>query len=174
MPIAQEGSMPMAFHRRTKSTDSSISFEQQQINSTLRLYREASDVRLAVVKISNIAWDLTSSDVQESLPDFPLGKEHIHIPIDRFTGKTKADMYIELPTIVEAIKCCAKYQRHIWKGRAIGLGLSSMEELIANHFPFYFMDPHGELLTMAECISYINICRNYKVFATYNRIVMRF
>jgi RNA recognition motif-containing protein len=117
---------------------------------------------LAVIKISNIAWDLTSSDVIECLECVHTTKRHVHIPIDRATGKTKADMFVELPSMVEAIKCMAKYNKRILKGRAVTVTLSSLEELIHAHFP-EATPRSSEFIAQTEAISLVAICKNYKV-----------
>lgn len=143
-------------HCRSSSFDSTVSDSRDE------LLNDLADLRLAVVKLSNISWDLTSSDVLEFLDKMPLDKRHIHIPIDRLTGKTKADMFVELPSMVEAIKCMAKYNRRVLKGRAITVTISSLEELYLAHFLLHKVDL-SEFLCQPEAQSLVAICRNYKV-----------
>lgn len=131
------------------------------------LLRDLEDICLAVIKIGNISWDLTSGDVLDFLGGSRIGKDHIHIPIDRSTGKTKADMFVELPSLVEAIRCVAKYNKRILKGRSVTLSISSHEELFDAHFPSLLLDPWGrEPLTAEEIQSIVAICRDYKVCIT--------
>lgn len=145
------------------------------------LMREIENLRLAVVKISNIAWEVSSGDVVGSFTLYPLDKIHIHIPIDRTTGKTKAEMYVELPSIFEATRFISKYNRRVLRGRSIGVSLSSLEELYNAHFP-KAIDQAGndEFLSEVEAISLVNICRNYKVqndqndISSYNNLILTF
>lgn len=131
------------------------------------LMSEIENVRFTAVKISNIAWEVTSGEIVEKLTLLPLKKIHVHIPIDRTTGKTKAEMYIELPSIMEGLRFAAKYNRSVLKGRAISVAVSSLEELIKAHFPSLFDDHDGsgesEIISHEEVHSLVNICRNYKV-----------
>lgn len=126
------------------------------------LLRDLQDVRMSVIKISNISWDLSSTEVIEYLCSFILDKAHIHIPIDRQSGKTKAEMFVELPSILDAIKCIARYNNRLLKGRIVQVSLSSLEELYSAHF---FLN-QSELMSQAEAYSLVNICKNYKVHAT--------
>ncbi|PJF19776.1 hypothetical protein PSACC_00413 [Paramicrosporidium saccamoebae] len=139
-------------HSRTSSVDSVSSIESHD-----RLQKDIQDVRLAVIKISNISWDLTSGDVMDFLESVPVQKHYIHIPIDRSTGKTKADMFVELSSMVEAIKCMAKYNKRILKGRAVTVSLSSLEELNSVHFPPVAVG--GDFLSQAEAVSLAHFSR---------------
>lgn len=133
------------------------------------LLQELEDVRLAVIKIANISWDLSSADVIEFLGGVKIDKRHIHIPIDRGTGKTKADMFVEVSSLIDAIRCIAKYNKRVLKGRAITLSLSSHEELFDAHFPSLVIDPwEGVPLTIEEAQSIIAICRDYKVLPSFS------
>jgi RNA recognition motif-containing protein len=152
-------------HSRTSSFESilSDSYDSKK-NTTLsdshdQLLQDLQDVRLAVIKISNISWDLTSKDVIEYLENASVERHHVHIPIDRSTGKTKADMFVELRSIVEGIKCMAKYSKRILKGRAVTVSLSSLEELYSTHFN----SSGSDFFSQSEAVSLVNICRNYKV-----------
>lgn len=153
-------------HSRTSSIDSSTSLETHE-----QLLVDLQDIRLAVIKISNISWGLTSADVVDFLEGVPVDKRHIHVPIDRQTGKTKADMFVELASMTEAIKCLARYNKRILRGRVVGITLASLEELSAAHFP---TDNKGEFLSQAEACSLVNTCRNYKVCATAPFIICSF
>lgn len=126
------------------------------------LIKDLSDLRMSVIKISNISWDLSSSDVIEFLADcVRVEKHHVHIPIDRSTGKTKAEMYVEVPFPLDAIKCVSRYTRRVLKGRSVTVGLCSMEEMYMSHFPLNHLT--SDLLTLADADAIISICRNYKV-----------
>lgn len=155
-------------HQRSSSQDTDVTIRSIPDDYPLEP-REISDVRLVALKISNISWDLSSADVVECLPAVHLERQYVHIPIDRATGKTKAEMFVELRSMIDAVKCIAMYNRRILKGRVVTLTLSSLEELFRAHFPAFDVDcgpdvgPHQELLSAAECTSLIAICRNYKV-----------
>lgn len=156
-------------HQRSSSQDSDNTIASHP-DDHRALLKEISDVRLIALKISNISWDLSSSDVVEFLAAVRLERQHVHIPIDRSTGKTKADMFVELGSVIDAVKCIAMYNRRILKGRVVTLTLSSLEELFRVHFPSFDVDAGPtqgdfgqELLSVAECASLIAICRNYKV-----------
>ena len=154
-----------------------ISLRMQSIPDEHRvLLKEMTDIRPFVVKISNISWDLSSSDVLAYLSgtDGRLQKNHIHIPIDRLTGKTKADMYVEISSITDGLRCIAKHHKRLWRGRSISVTLASLEELDRAHFhPVpellheYQLFPY-EIISETECTSLLNICRNYKVLHTFS------
>ncbi|WRT66361.1 uncharacterized protein IL334_003316 [Kwoniella shivajii] len=55
-----------------------------------------------VMRIDNIAWDLTPNIVESFLPADTLAEDlaqAIHIPLDRFDGRTKDYMYIEVASL---------------------------------------------------------------------------
>ena len=142
---------------------SAYALSQGESESTTTVMKEIKNLRFAVVKISNISWDVTSGDVVDTFTIYSLDKIHIHIPIDRSTGKTMGDLFIELPSIVEAIKFVQKYNRRPLKGRTITVTVSDMDELMAAHFTSRPEFGKGGLISQADCTSLESICRNYKV-----------
>lgn len=179
---------------QTDCSGSNVDFERisdKYIHEAL--LKDTTDLRQAVIKISNISWDLTTTEVIEwltgkaekqssnSRPVFKLkpsndilvtgqiiniSKRHIHIPIDRSTGKTKADMYVELLGPQDALYCIKKYNKGILKGRSVTISMSSMEELHEVHF--YSINAMkcidtDQVLSFSGTEAILNICRNYKV-----------
>lgn len=127
------------------------------------LWKEISDIRFAAVKVGNIPWEISSSEIVETFSRLiPLKKLHIHIPIDRATGKTKPEMFIEMPTIRDALHFAGYYNRSILKGRAISVTNVSLDEVVLAHFPA-LADGNRDFLSQDEVASLVNICRNYKV-----------
>lgn len=128
----------------------------------------------ALLKISNISWDTTTSDIVGMLEGFPVHMDHVHIPIDRATGKTKADMYVEMPDIEHCIKAISFYNRKIVKCRSLILNMASFEELYYVLFPIRYQAEEpifGFALSPSEVLSLLDICRNYKVPSTSTAIL---
>lgn len=127
------------------------------------LWKEIADIRFAAVKVGNIPWEISSSEIVETFSRLiPLKKLHIHIPIDRATGKTKPEMFIEMPTIRDALHFASYYNRSILRGRAISVTSVSLDEVVLAHFPV-LADGSRDFLSQDEVASLVNICRNYKV-----------
>ena len=107
-----------------------------------------------VLKISNISWDTTSEDISTALK-IPL--HQIHIPIDRFTGKTLGDIYVQLPDVYSLLDAIELHDRRLLRGRSLSMTASSLYEL---HSVFF---PGGKHLGEEDACSLINICKHYKV-----------
>lgn len=128
-----------------------------------QLVREIDLLRYAVAKVGNIPWDVSISDIVEIVRPFAaIEKVHVHIPIDRMTGKTKGELYIELPGAVQALKIASTFNKKLLKGRTLNYCISSYQELYSAHFKLPFQRSK-EFISEAKVISVVNICRNYKV-----------
>ena len=72
--------------------------------------------------------------------DIPVGTRHpyftqgIHILMDRFTGKTLSECFIEFPSVLDARKAL-EMQNRVLKGRLVSVHVSSQEELSRALFP---------------------------------------
>lgn len=118
----------------------------------------------AILKISNISWDTSTADIAEFLAGAAVAirPHQIHIPIDRVTGKTRSDMYIEMSSVEDILRIMHQMNRRILKGRSLCMTMASFDELYKVHFN----DPEdasGLGVSKSEATSLINICRNYKV-----------
>lgn len=125
---------------------------RNKIVSFIGDFETAIDVRMGIVKISNITWDLSSSEVVDFINGFAckelITKDHVHIPIDWMTGKTKADVYVQLPSPLDVLRTIHLLDKKILKGRAMSLVESSEEEIYTSFFPsslprFYYKDYEG-------------------------------
>jgi RNA recognition motif-containing protein len=127
------------------------------------LQRQYSQIHHCVVQISNISWDLSSLEIVDFLSEYRVSVDHVHIPIDRSTGKTRNEMFVELSSILTAINCIQKCNKKVIKNRALSFTLSSFEELHEAHFPNEQAEGKGAFVSKADVNSIINICRSYKV-----------
>lgn len=117
------------------------------------LTSQKSPIRLAILKISNISWDLASSDIIDLLKEHTVQPEHVHIPIDRDTGKTRNDMFVEFIDLASMTLAIQVHNKVIIKSRSLLFSASTFQELHDAHFP----------LPPEEVRLIINICRYYKV-----------
>jgi galactokinase/mevalonate kinase-like predicted kinase len=122
----------------------------------------------AILKISNISWDTSTADIAEFLTgaSVTIRPHQIHIPIDRVTGKTRSDMYIEMSSVEDILRIMHQMNRRILKGRSLCMTMASFDGLYKVHFS----DPEdgsGLGVSKSEATSLINICRNYKVYSLY-------
>lgn len=118
--------------------------------------------RRPVIKITNFPWEITKDDICDFLADFQVEETKVHIPIDRTTGKTKNEAFIELKELANAEKCVATLNRKILKGRPVAVQSSSFTELFNTHFPFAVAE-QNLFLTREEVNSILAVCKNYKM-----------
>ena len=94
----------------------------------------------AVICIQNISWDLSKNEVIDFLnPVCSIPRSWIHIPIDINSGKTKPDIFVEVPTTYDGINCASSLNNRILKGRLINVRLCSEREVLFSFFPYYFI-----------------------------------
>ncbi|KAJ3014652.1 hypothetical protein HKX48_005026 [Thoreauomyces humboldtii] len=118
-----------------------------QSNSLNALYQLRPNVDLttgfAVLKLSNIAWNLSIADVLSYFKPFQIPFGHVaphftqavHIVMNRATGKTQSDCFIEFPTYTDAQRAFDMYNRGILKGRIVVTQWSTQTELMDALFP---------------------------------------
>ncbi|KAI8925878.1 hypothetical protein BC831DRAFT_550298 [Entophlyctis helioformis] len=102
-----------------------------------------SNNHFAVLKICNISWDLTASDVVSFFAGSEIPTRHlppyyhhsVHIIMDRATGKTRSECFVEFPSATQAQAAHKSHKRGILKGRLVSVEFSSQEELCAALFP---------------------------------------
>lgn len=92
---------------------------------------------LPVLKMSNIPWDLSITDVinffhpiavpHSHLP--PFYTQGVHIVMNRSSGKTLSESYVEFTSQADAEKAIAGMNKTILKGRVITLSWASQKEL---------------------------------------------
>lgn len=128
-------------------------------------------VNFQVVKIGNIPWEVSTQDIckliEPHLWRSRPSQDWVHIPIDRTTGKTLSELFVEVPTIFEAQMLCDRLDKIILKQRAISLAMSSYEELVSVLVTPVSLSM-GTYLTREDVTGVIDICRNYK--ALVNRL----
>lgn len=123
----------------------------------LREYRPPSLFH-AVLKISNISWDTSIADIQNLLLPRQINSAQVHIPIDRTTGKTLSDLYIELADMADVLHVVFSLNRCLLKGRALFMTPCSYDELYRVHF-----QSEPIFISAAEGLRLVSICRNFKV-----------
>lgn len=123
-------------------------------------------INFCVVKIGNIPWEVSTHEICQLIephlwrnrpsPDW------VHIPIDRATGKTLGEVYVEVPSAFEAEIICGRLDKHIMKQRALSVVMSSYEELMSVLITPEALNLHI-YLTKEDVTGVVDVCRNYKV-----------
>ncbi|KAJ3054061.1 hypothetical protein HK097_002752 [Rhizophlyctis rosea] len=128
----------------TASVAESNSSSAQCLSTLLHLRKNVVSTKdFAVLKLRNISWDLSIPDVQAYFAPLPVPIAHlgpyftqgIHIVMNRTTGKTLSDCFIEFPTYSDAQRALELHGRGILKGRVVVAQWSSQAELMAALFP---------------------------------------
>lgn len=129
-------------------------------------YQPKDSINFAVIKIGNVPWDVSTRDICQLIEPHlwrsaPF-QDWVHIPIDRDTGKTLGDVYVEVPTEFEAQLLCQRLDKHLMKQRALQVCMSTYDELTA-----VVISPEAlkqqTFITKEDASSLLDICRNYKV-----------
>ncbi|KAF9348084.1 hypothetical protein BGX26_000471 [Mortierella sp. AD094] len=98
-------------------------------------------IQWAVVRVTNIPWDVSLQDMHSFFSGFPYPPEHllsqnVHILMDRATGKTFNSAFIELAlTPHQAGMVASARNLKVLKGRLVTVELSSQDELLRAVFP---------------------------------------
>lgn len=127
-------------------------------------------INFAVIKIGNIPWEISTRDVVELVEPFlwktKPNQNWVHIPIDRVTGKTLSDLFVEIPTLLEAGIICSNLDKCILKQRALSVSMSNFEELL-----MVLIKPEALItktyLSKEDVDNLLDICINYKVCRYY-------
>ena len=123
-------------------------------------------INLAMIKIGNIPWDISTNDVVELVEPFLIkykpNQDWVHIPMDKVTGKTLSDLFVEIPTIIEAQNICLNLDKHLFKQRALSVSLSNYNELFSILIKREAIYTH-EYINSEEVSKILDICKNYKV-----------
>ncbi len=118
---------------------------------------------MAILKVSNISWDISTADMVHLFGSYHVDdSDHVHIPIDRGTGKTLNDLFVEMQSPAHVKSAIENLNKTIVKSRALLLSDSSFEELFDAHFPDAQQD-QTRLLDPDMVDQIIIICQNYKV-----------
>ncbi|KAI9317484.1 hypothetical protein BX666DRAFT_2026764 [Dichotomocladium elegans] len=137
-----------------------------------------------VVKLSNIPWSISLADIRQMLfyvrmPDPNDIAQNVHIVINKLTGKTLADAFVEVASEGDAVKAVKNYHHPPVKGRKIYIAVSSQDRLLKELFPEWpgkFVNgkailtenkdpdaPPPPLIQRKEFESLLAICRNFKL-----------
>lgn len=123
-------------------------------------------ITFAIIKIGNIPWEISTYDVVELIAPFlwksKPSQDWVHIPIDRDTGKTLSDLFVEIPTFYEAQIICSNLDKHIMKQRALSVSISCYDELLSALIKPCVLST-GLFITPEEVDKILDICTNYKV-----------
>ncbi|CAG8558717.1 3099_t:CDS:10 [Ambispora leptoticha] len=160
----------------------------QQI-AFLELSKSATPFNWPVVKINNIPWDISLKDIKNffsafQLPDPSKYAQSIHIIMDRTTGKTLSEAFVEFVASADADRAVDLRNMKPMKGRLISCTRSSQEELMKAVFPKWKGSFYGcnavvtdetrekgankpvttiPFVTREEMNSLLVVCRNYKL-----------
>ncbi|KAF9326674.1 hypothetical protein BGZ91_001831 [Linnemannia elongata] len=117
-------------------------------------------IQWAVVRVTNIPWDVSLQDMLGFFDGFPYPPEHllaqnVHILMDRTSGKTFNSAFIELAlTTRQAGMVAQARNQRVLKGRQVSVELSSQDELLRSVFPKWAGDfVNGEPLIPGEHVS---------------------
>ncbi|KAF9290424.1 hypothetical protein BGZ68_007052 [Mortierella alpina] len=126
-------------------------------------------IQWAVVRVTNIPWDVSLQDMLAFFAGFPHPPEHllsqnVHILMDRSTGKTFNSAFVELALTPHQAGMVAQARNlKVLKGRLVTVELSSQDELMRSLFPkwagqFQNGEPliHGEQLVTSTVTSTAN------------------
>ncbi|CAB4493008.1 unnamed protein product [Rhizophagus irregularis] len=140
-----------------------------------------------VVKLSNIPWDISLKEVKTFFSTFKIPSvssygQSFHIIMDRSTGKTLSEAYIEFATAAEAQRAVNTRNMKPLKGRLVSCTQSCQEDLMRAVFPKWKGEFSGcdavitdellqsdrsvlrtPLITREEINSLLVVCRNYKL-----------
>ncbi|KAF9912151.1 hypothetical protein EC991_000561 [Linnemannia zychae] len=117
----------------------------------------AEAIQWAVVRVTNIPWDVSLQDMLGFFTGLPYPPEHllaqnIHILMDRTSGKTFNSAFVELAlTTRQAGMVAQARNQRVLKGRQVSVELSSQDELLRSVFPKWIGDfANGEPLIPGE------------------------
>lgn len=87
-----------------------------------------------------IPWDVSQNDVRQffshcRLPNMSVHAQAIHIMMDRTTGKTLSDAYVEFATYADLHRAMETRDRKPLKGRIVTVNECTQEELLKVVFP---------------------------------------
>ncbi|KAG1465047.1 hypothetical protein G6F46_001421 [Rhizopus delemar] len=146
-------------------------------------------------KLKNIPWDVSQNDIRSffgncRLPSSTLYAQSIHILMDRTTGKTLSDAYVEFASTIDLWRAIETRSEKSLKGRIITVSECSQEELLSVIFPKWRGQFQGNMaipptsdivktmstaagggvnsgcppfITREEINSLLVVCKNYKL-----------
>ncbi|GES78263.1 hypothetical protein GLOIN_2v1836658 [Rhizophagus clarus] len=93
-----------------------------------------------VVKLTNIPWDISLKEIKTFFSAFKMPSvssygQSVHIIMDRLTGKTLSEAYIEFATTAEAQRAINTRNMKPLKGRLVSCTQSRQEDLMRAVFP---------------------------------------
>ncbi|CAG8558974.1 1877_t:CDS:10 [Paraglomus occultum] len=180
-------SVPTSATATATTQNTSHTPQKSQQTAFIELSKLAPRYDWPVVKISNIPWDISLRDIKGffstfKLPDSSTYAQSIHVIMDRNTGKTHAEAYIEFLNQHEAQLAVSTRNLKPLKGRLVSLHHSSQAELMRATFPKWkgkfsgcdavvteeMLDgkqtvPNVPLITRDEIYSLLVVCKNYKL-----------
>lgn len=119
--------------------------------------------KVATIKIANFPWEISKSEIVHFLSGCCLVSDtKVHIPIDKTTGKTRNEAFVELREDADVDRCVISLNRKYLKGRMVSVQPSDFSELFHVHFPLSDIEQQV-LLTKDEINSLLLVCKNFKV-----------
>ncbi|KAJ3127963.1 hypothetical protein HK098_005476 [Nowakowskiella sp. JEL0407] len=114
--------------------------------------------RFFVLKIRNISWDLSIDDVIAYFGSVKIPVAHepphytqgVHIIMNRETGKTYSECFVEFPDQTTALRALEKHPKGLLKGRLVTVHKSSQEELLRLLFPRWKTSANEDQVTQPE------------------------
>lgn len=118
--------------------------------------------RRSIIKMTNFPWDITKKEVLDFLNCANIKEKDIFIPMDKSTGKTKNELFIQTKDTCQSEQIISNLNKKMIKGRTVFVQSSSFTELFNTHFPLA-RPSEGIFLTREEINCIIVICKNFKV-----------
>ncbi|KAI9476191.1 MAG: hypothetical protein EXX96DRAFT_291119 [Benjaminiella poitrasii] len=108
--------------------------------NTLRNFPIPSPAHYPCIKLSNIPWDISQNDVRYFFgncrsPSPSTCIQSIHIMMNRTTGKTLSDAYVEFASISDVRRAIDTRNQKPLKGRIVSVTECTQEELLTIVFP---------------------------------------
>jgi RNA recognition motif-containing protein len=133
----------------------------------------------AVIKLSNIPWDTTQQEIREFFEPHAIPRHHlpphymegIHLILNRDTGRTLNECFIEFPDsdVARDVVQDKGKRRQVLNGKYVRVELSSQRELRMALFPKFFVEREkpgiqsGAVYLSREEISFLlNQCRGMR------------
>ncbi|CAO3613179.1 unnamed protein product [Cunninghamella blakesleeana] len=110
------------------------------MNTPSRGFNNSSMTEFACVKLSNIPWDVSQSDIYHffsnvQIPSTSIYAQSIHVLMDRTTGKTLSDAYVELMSQHDLKRAIETKNQKSLKGRIVTVTECQQDELLTMIFP---------------------------------------
>ncbi|CEP08849.1 hypothetical protein [Parasitella parasitica] len=128
--------------RTTSTSSTNATFSSQQDYFFSNAYYPSQHVASCYpcAKLTNIPWDVSQNDIRHffgncRIPPSSASSQSIHIMMDRTTGKTLSDAYVEFASVQDLRRAIETKNQKPLKGRVVSVSECFQEELLRVVFP---------------------------------------